>query len=158
MGQFGTPSGIDVYGDKKVPYEVTNDTFGVWRTYVHPNGSKFTEYSSHRHEFGMPLFQSVSGISPETGKAACAKGVIAVGQWATGYLAIGQFASGWFSVGQFCTARVAGVGQFVLAPLAIGQMSIAVATICQLGIAGWGTMQSGAVIFGGLGQKLLQLF
>lgn len=131
---------------------------GTWRTFDFGDGRKFREFKSHAEIMGHPLFCYAAGMDPVTEKMATAKGVIAIGQRASGTIAIGQFVNGTFSLGQFATGRVLAIGQFAVAPLAIGQCGIGIAVAAQAGIAGWGIFQSGLVVFGGLGQTVVNLF
>lgn len=154
---FGSCQPFNYKLEKPPKYHYEDNGSGIWKSYEFENGVKFREYTSHAVIGELPLVSITSGINPETGKMALAKGVIAIGQRSEGVVAIGQFASGYFSIGQFVTARIAGVGQFCIAPLAIGQMTFAVAAIGQMGIVGTGILQFGVSFFGGIGQQLLDL-
>lgn len=143
--------------DKPPKYQYVETGMGTWKSYEFENGAKFNEFTSHSRFGDLPLISIASGIDPETGKLAVARGVVAVGQRSQGVVAIGQFVNGYLAIGQFVTARIAGIGQFCVAPLAIGQFSIAVAAIAQVGIVGTGIMQMGVSVFGSIGQSVLNL-
>ena len=133
-------------------------TNGTWRTFDFGDGRRFKEFKSHAEIMGRPLFCYAQGVDPITEKMATAKGFIAIGQRASGTIAIGQFVNGTISLGQFATGRVLAIGQFAVAPLALGQLGMGLAAAAQMGIAGWGSFQTGAVVFGGFGQQLFSVF
>jgi hypothetical protein len=137
---------------KPTKFETTVTQRGTWRKCDLGGGQKFCEFKSHAEVGDQPLVTIAWGIDPDTRKMATAEGFIAIGQRAKGVIAIGQFVNGHFAFGQFAVARVAAIGQFVVAPLAAGQFAIAVATVAQSGLAGWGILQIGTTVFGGLGQ------
>ena len=106
---------------KEAPdYQVTRTANGVWRRYRHTNGALYSEFTSHRSFGGWPLVHIARGRSPETGKVATARGIIAIGQKAVGVLAIGQAAAGVVALGQAAVGIVA-VGQAAAGVIAIGQ-------------------------------------
>ena len=131
---------------------------GTWRKIDYDDGARFREFKSHAEIMGRPLLCIATGKDPDTQRMAVAKGVIAIGQRASGTIAIGQFVNGTVSIGQFATGRLAAVGQFVVAPIGIGQFSLAVVAAAQIGIAGWALLQTGAVMFGGFGQQVFNVF
>lgn len=109
---------------EKVDYKITETERGIWRRYMYPTGSLYAEYTSRSMAFGMPLIHYVRGVSPETGVAPVARGVIAIGRRAVGIVAIGRFAVGLLAVGQL-SAGLIGIGQLTGGVLSLGQMALA---------------------------------
>ncbi len=121
-------------------YQITHTPNGVWRRYLYSSGAAYSEYTSRRSLRGWPLVQIANGRSPETGKMAVARGVIAIGQRARGALAIGQMAHGVVAIGQLATGIVA-VGQVAAGVLVgVGQIATGVVAVGQIavGVFGWG--------------------
>ena len=141
---------------KKTVYETEQTPNGHWKIFKHEDGSLYKEYRSDIEFFDKPLVSIVSGIHPETRTQGCARGIVAIGPKAAGVVAVGQFCEGYFCLGQFVFARVIGVGQFTIAPIAIGQMSLAIAGIGQMGAAILGVYQAG-LGFAGYGQSMVNL-
>ena len=140
-----------------VEYLVQETPNGVWRSFLYPSGSRFSEFKSHLVIGGMPLVHYTYGICPETGHRITARGIIAVGRFARGMIAIGQVSLGLIAFGQlsfgliFCVAQAAfgavcigqaaiglifGAGQFATGQIAIGQIAYGTYVLAQLG---WGT-------------------
>ena len=134
---------------KEVPdYEITRTASGVWRRYLYSSGGLYSGFTSHRSFGGWPLVQIARGRSPETGKIATARGIIAIGQKAVGVVAIGQAAAGVVALGQAAVGLIA-VGQATAGLIAVGQVAAgALVGVGQfaLGIVVWG--QSVAGIYG----------
>lgn len=128
---------------EKVDYKITETERGIWRRYMYPTGSLYAEYTSRSMAFGMPLIHYVRGVSPETGVAPVARGVIAIGRRAVGIVAIGRFAVGLLAVGQL-SAGLIGIGQLTGGVLSLGQMALGLA----LGI---GQVASGYVCIAQIG-------
>lgn len=138
---------------EKPEYKITDSGSGVLKEFMYEHGGTYREFTSYATLFGMPLISIVNGINPETGKRGVAKGFIAIGGKAKGVIAIGQFANGWFTLAQIGTARIFGLGQMMIAPLAIGQLAIAAAAIGQIGLVGVGIFQTAVTLFGGISMQ-----
>lgn len=143
--------------EKAPKYEIDETGSGTIKRYTFENGVKFYEYTSHFTFGEMPFLHVTSGPDPETGKVKKAEGFVAIGQYSKGFVAIGQFANGYFTIAQFGTARVAGVGQFIAAPFAVSQFALAFAALGQVGAAATGIFQMGVTLYGGIGQKIIDL-
>ncbi len=94
--------------------------------------------------FGLPLIHIAWGRDANR-KRLTARGIIAIGQYATGGLVIAQFGAGIICISQF------GVGV-----LALSQFAVGLAVITQIGAAAVGIFQFGAC-FDGIGQGLFKL-
>lgn len=94
--------------------------------------------------FGLPLIHIAWGRDANK-KRLTARGIIAIGQYATGGFVIAQFGAGIICITQF------GIGV-----IAISQFALGLAVISQIGAAVFGIFQFGAC-FDGLGQGLLKL-
>lgn len=88
---------------------------------AHWNGWGFA-YRSKTTLFGLPLLHISFKYRPNK-MPVPAKGVIAIGQFATGIVTIAQFSVGIFSVSQF-TIAVYALAQFAVAYALIAQMGI----------------------------------
>ena len=145
--------------EKPVPvkYKIEKTATGMWRKHTFLEGGQFKEFISNREINGVPLIHIVSGMHPETRKAARARGVIGIGQFASGFLAIGQFASGYLAIGQFSMGRIAAIGQFALAPISIGQFAGGVVSIGQTTIAAIGLTTMGLFFFDGSALSAINL-
>lgn len=131
---------------EKIEFQVTRTGSGVWRRFLWPTGELFEEYRSDRSLFGLPLLHYTRGRSPETGRGATARGVVAIGRRAIGVVAIGQGAAGVVAVGQASVALLLAIGQAALAPVAIGQL--AVGLLGGLGQAATGRIAVGQFALG----------
>lgn len=78
---------------------------------------------------GFPLVHVTVGRNAD-GKSLVAKGVVAIGQFATGGVCISQFGIGLISISQFAISVVS-VSQFALAAIAVAQIGF-----CLEGIGG----------------------
>ena len=134
---------------KEAPdYQIERTANGVWRRYLYTSGAMYSEFTSHRSFGGWPLIHIARGRSPETGKIATARGIIAIGQKALGVLAIGQAAVGVVALGQAAVGIIA-VGQAAFGMIAVGQLAVSVLVgVGQFatGVVAWG--QGVAGIFG----------
>ena len=92
------------------------------------------EWQSEMTLLGLPLVHIVSGRKSD-GKQLKAKGIVAIGQFATGGLCISQFGTG-----------LVCVSQFSISVLSLAQFSLAAITIAQFGIC-----------LDGIGQTLMKL-
>ncbi len=117
---------------------------GVWRRCSYPDGGRFVEFTSHRRLFGVPLLHFARGRNPETGRAAVARGIVAVGGRAVGIVALGQFAAGIISLGQFSLGVLLGLGQFTAGVAAVGQFAVSA-------LVGLGQFAAGSVAVGQFG-------
>lgn len=135
----------------QIKYKIEKTATGVWRSHKFLEGGEFKEFISNREIFGIPFIHIVRGQNPETKKAAVARGVIGIGQFAKGFLAIGQFANGYLSIGQFSVGRIASIGQFSIAPISLGQFSVGVLAIGQLVFGGIGIATDGFFAIDGVG-------
>ncbi len=126
-----------------VEYKVEKTRSGTWRSFLHPNGSLFQEYRSHRTLLGLPLVHYTRGRCPETGRRVVARGFFAFGRIAVGVVAFGQAAFGVVAVGQAGIGLLAGLGQGVCGIFALGQVAFGLA----LGI---GQLATGYVAVGQL--------
>ncbi len=106
---------------------LTETTRGTWRRVRYEDGTRFAEYRSHWWIFGLPAVHLTSGKSPETGKTATAKGIVAIGRKACGIIAIGQMAWGLIAIGQLACDILFGLGQLSTGIVAVGQGAISVA-------------------------------
>jgi hypothetical protein len=131
----------------KVEYQTTETSFGTWRRFLYTNGAVYSEFTSRSSFIGWPLLHISRGRSPETGKIAAARGIIAIGQKAVGVLAIGQAAFGLIAIGQLSIGLLIGVGQAATGILAIGQAAAGIFAIGQFGIGIAGISQSGGGLF-----------
>ena len=89
------------------------------------------EYKSKTSLGGLPLLHISFKFRPNR-MPVVAKGVIAIGQFATGIVTISQFGLGVFSL-----------SQFTIAGLAVAQFAVAYSCIAQFGLYiedGWGQM------------------
>jgi hypothetical protein len=121
---------------EEVAYQIEETPTGTWRRFQYPTGEVFSEYTSRRRLFGLPLYHRTRGRSPETGKPVTACGVIAIGQYARGIIAIGQVARGLIAIGQLAFGIIAigqlaagvllGIGQLTTGVVAIGQVAVGV--------------------------------
>jgi hypothetical protein len=127
----------------KIDYQISRTNFGTWKRYLYEGGMMYSEFTSHSSVAGWPLMQIAAGRSPETGRIATARGVIAIGQKARGFLAIGQAACGVFAFGQLAVGLVLGIGQAACGVIAVGQAAGGVFTIAQIGVGGWVGAQFG---------------
>jgi hypothetical protein len=142
---------------ERVEYLVEETSWGRWRRFRYPNGSRFEEFKSHGEFAGMPLWHYTYGICPETGRRITACGVVAIGRFARGIIAIGHVAFGIIAFGQasiglvigfgqatagaFCAGQLAlglilGAGQAATGHIAIGQVAIGTYVLAQFG---WGS-------------------
>ena len=96
---------------------------------THSDGISGREWRSELEILGLPLVHIVQGCD-EHGRALRAKGVIAVGQYATGFYCFSQF-----GVGVICTC----------------QCGVGLISISQFAIGAWGMSQFG-VFLRGMGQ------
>lgn len=109
-----------------IEYLVEETSWGTWRRFVYPDGSRFAEYTSWRTWGRMPLVHYTYGRCPETGKRITAYGVIAVGRFAYGMLAIGQIAMGLVAIGQLSIGMLFGLGQAALGSVCVGQLALTI--------------------------------
>ncbi len=109
---------------ENVEYKIEQTHLGVWRRFVYPNGSYFSEFKSHTTFGGLPLIHYTHGKCPETGRRIIAKGIVAVGRLATGILAIGQASFGLVAIGQLGLGLLLGLGQGATGLYAIGQAAL----------------------------------
>ncbi len=112
---------------EKVEYKKEKTSFGEWRRYVYSNGTRFEEFRSDAVINGLPLLHYTYGVCPETGKRIVAKGIIAVGRFATGILAIGHASFGLIALGQLGIGILLGLGQASTGLYAVGQLAVGVA-------------------------------
>jgi len=105
-------------------YVIEETAFGTRRSFVHPDGKTYREFTSHEEWAGMPLYHSTSGICPETGKSKTAYGVFAIGRYAVGIVAIGQVSLGVVAIGQLTLGVLLGVGQLAFGSTAVGQAAV----------------------------------
>ena len=127
-----------------IDFQTTETRFGTWRRYLYTSGAMYSEFRSRTTFAGWPLVHITRGRSPETGKIASARGMIAIGQKAVGVIAIGQAAAGVVAVGQLSIGLLVGIGQAATGILAIGQAAAGVFTIAQFGVGVAGIAQYGA--------------
>jgi hypothetical protein len=109
---------------EKIEYRVDETSWGTWRRFVYPNGSRFEEFKSRAEFAGMPLLHYTNGICPETGKRITARGAIAIGRFARGIVAIGHVAFGIIAIGQASVGLVLGFGQATAGIFCLGQLAI----------------------------------
>ncbi|HRE99065.1 MAG TPA: serine/threonine-protein kinase [Pirellulaceae bacterium] len=100
---------------------------------VRSTRSGFREYRSRTTLFGLPFVHIVSGVNPQTGRPAVAKGIIAIGPSAKGALAIGGVAMGFVAIGG----------------VSIGALTIGGTTIGLLGAIGGIAFSLGFALGGG---------
>jgi hypothetical protein len=108
-----------------VEYKTETTSWGVWRSFLGPDGNLFQEFVSHYRLFGLPLVHYTHGRCPETGRRITAKGIIAIGRVSMGVLAIGQAAVGIVAIGQLAIGLLLGLGQASTGVLALGQLALA---------------------------------
>ena len=136
-----------------VELQVVETPRGTWRRYLHPNGSRYAEFTSSTTVLGLPLLHYTAGISPATGTYAVARGFIAVGRRAVGVVAIGRLAAGLVAIGQAAVGAIA-VGQAALGVVCLGQLALGMALgvgqvatgvvcIAQVGFGRWVLAQVG---------------
>jgi hypothetical protein len=126
-----------------IDYQITETRFGTRRLYLYTGGSLYSEFRSRVAIANWPLLHIVHGRSPETGKIAAARGVIAIGQKAVGVLAIGQASLGLIAIGQLSIGLVFGLGQAATGIVAIGQAAAGIFTVAQFGVGFAGMAQFG---------------
>jgi len=85
--------------------------------------------------FGYPFVHIAFGRDAR-GRLRVAKGVIA----------IGQFAIGGISIAQFGVGLIGGIGQMILAPLALAQLAAGYITVGQIVIGYMGLAQAGLAV------------
>jgi hypothetical protein len=98
------------------------------------------EWKSKYSFLGYPLVHIAFGRD-KNGKMRVAKGVIAIGQFGIGVITIAQFGIGY----------IAGIGQFMLAPISLGQFAVGLVAIGQVGMGalmGIGQFATGATTIG----------
>ena len=88
----------------------------------HNSGISGREWKSEREIFGWPLVHITQGYD-EQGRALRARGVIAIGQYATGFYCFSQF-----GVGVICTS------QFGLGIVSVSQFALGAWGMCQIGV------------------------
>lgn len=96
---------------------------------IRTSRSGFREYRSKATLFGLPFVHIVSGVDPRTGRAAVAKGIIAIGPSAKGALAIGGVAMGFVSIGG------ASIGVLAIGGSSIGLLGAVGGLALSLGFA-----------------------
>jgi hypothetical protein len=131
----------------KIDYEITKTSFGTWRRYLYVSGHLYSEFISDSQVGHWPLIHIAKGRSPETGKVATARGVVAIGrkaigvlaigQGAVGVLALGQAAFGVVAVGQLAVSILFGFGQVATGVVAIGQFAAGVFSFGQFAVGAW---------------------
>jgi hypothetical protein len=131
----------------EIDYQTTETSYGTWRRFLYTNGAMNSEFTSRSSFIGWPLLHISRGRSPETGKIAAARGIIAIGQKAVGVLAVGQAAFGIIAIAQLSIGLLIGVGQAATGILAIGQAAAGVFAISQFGIGVTGLSQLGGGLF-----------
>lgn len=117
------PSLPDEAEDAVIAYRVEENALGTWRRHVYPSGQSYSEFTSHRTLFGLPLVHVTLGRNPETGRRKTARGIIAIGRFAAGVVAIGQVALGFVGIGQLGVGLLS-LGQAALGLMALGQLAI----------------------------------
>jgi hypothetical protein len=131
---------------QQIDYQVEETSWGTWRRFVYPTGSRFAEFKSRTGWGGMPLLHYTYGICPETGKRITARGFVAIGQVSIGLIAFGQLAiglifglgqaaTGAICIGQLAVSMIFAAGQICLGKIAIGQIVYGQYALGQLG---WG--------------------
>jgi hypothetical protein len=131
---------------QQIDYQVEETSWGTWRRFVYPIGSRFAEFKSRTGWGGMPLLHYTYGICPETGKRITARGFVAIGQVSIGLIAFGQLAiglifglgqaaTGAICIGQLAVSMIFAAGQICLGKIAIGQIVFGQYALGQLG---WG--------------------
>jgi hypothetical protein len=126
---------------KEIEYQWEETTLGMWRRYVYPNGSLFSEFKSHGHFGPMPILHYTYGKCPETGRRIVAHGFIAIGRLARGVIAIGHASVGIIAIGQLAIGLVFGLGQASTGAIAIGQLALGV-------LFGFGQISTGYIAIG----------
>jgi hypothetical protein len=109
---------------EEVPYKTEKTNLGTWRKYLYPTGEYFSEFTSNKTMFGLPLIHFTRGKCPETGRRIVAKGIIAVGRIAVGVLAIGHASFGILAIGQLALGLLFGLGQASSGMIAVGQLAL----------------------------------
>jgi hypothetical protein len=131
---------------QEIKYQVEDTAWGTWRRFLYPSGSRFAEFKSHRTWGGMLLLHYTYGICPETGKRITARGVIAVGRFASGFIAVGQVCIGLIAIGQLAIGLLFGIGQAATGTVCIGQL--AVSLIFAFGQICVGKIAIGQIVYG----------
>jgi hypothetical protein len=129
-----------------IEYLVEETSWGTWRRFVYPDGSRFAEFTSSRTWGKMPLLHYTYGRCPETGKRITAYGVVAVGRFAHGMIAIGQIATGLVAIGQLALGLVFGLGQLALGTICISQFAVTI--LLGIGQFAVGHVAIGQVAYG----------
>jgi len=129
-----------------IQYLVEETAWGTWRRFLYPNGSRFEEFRSRAEWAGMPLLHYTFGICPETGRRITARGVIAIGRFASGMIAIGHVAVGLVAIGQLSIGLVFGLGQAAIGGLCMGQLALGL--IFGAGQLATGQIAIGQIAFG----------
>jgi hypothetical protein len=131
---------------QEIEYQVEDTAWGTWRRFLYPSGSRFAEFKSRRTWGGMLLLHYTYGICPETGKRITARGVIAVGRFASGFIAIGQVCIGLIAIGQLAIGLLFGIGQAATGTVCVGQL--AVSLIFAFGQICVGKIAIGQIVYG----------
>ena len=111
---------------------------GDMRTIVHEvlptpaKGVRGREWRSDIKLLGLPLIHIAFGRDGQN-RLLKARGIIAIGQYASGIFCISQFGLGIVCISQFSIAGVS-VGQFAIAGFAIAQFGIFLDGIAQCGL------------------------
>lgn len=122
-------------------FTVTISRWGTTRSYQYPEGSRFSEFTSHSRILGFPLMHRTRGKNPHTGRPMVAKGVIAIGRVAFGVVACGQLAFGLLAIGQVAVGTLFCLGQAAMGFTAVGQLAVG-------GLFGFGQIATGAFSVG----------
>ena len=113
---------------EEVEYHVQETAWGIWKSFMYPNGRVYREFTSHtKYGESWPLIHITQGICPETGRRKIARGVLAIGRLAVGGIAIGQASAGVVGIGQASIGIVLGLGQATAGIVALGQVAISAA-------------------------------
>jgi hypothetical protein len=131
---------------QQIEYQVEETSWGTWRRFVYPTGSRFAEFKTRSSWGGMPLLHYTYGICPETGKRITARGVVAVGRFARGFVAVGQVSIGLIAFGQLAIGLIFGVGQAATGAIAIGQLALSM--IFAAGQICLGKVAIGQIVYG----------
>lgn len=107
-----------------VEYLYEETPLGIRRSFVYPNGQRFSEFRSTASALGLPLVHTTHGVCPETGRRVIARGWYAQGRIAMGGIAVGQLSLGVLAVGQAAFGVLFGLGQLATGAIAAGQAAL----------------------------------
>ena len=145
---FGTEHAASEGDPKQASQENEEESDGrgvTWGVIRHEGSYRF-EYISKRRALGLPLVHINFGLG-----VCRARGIIALGNFASGFISAGFFSAGFLSMGIFAVGLLA-LGNFVLGCLALGSIVAGVLALggISVGVFAFGGIAIGNFAIGGL--------